>query len=197
MGLRQASIILIKLTRRTPRGISLTRFTNAPLTLLLRLLDPPRHTRGPVPIEDIDHLALPPPREPAAAPGWNGAVSPSLRDGGGGTRSPKGGQPAASSMRRRARHDAARRLCDGRSVGAGAPVLGFRWSEAFFSWSQVGSRGAGLLRSPRVRLLSAPLAHGILGAHLGSTEVTPNAGRSTPGRTLASPSPPGRLPGGP
>ena len=104
----------------------------------------------------------------------------------------------AFSMRRRARQDAARRLCDGRSVGAGAPFLGFRWSEAFFSWSQVGSRGAGLFRSPRVRLLSAPLAHGILGAHLGSTEVTPNAGRPTPGLTLAPPpSPPRRLPGGP
>ena len=105
---------------------------------------------------------------------------------------------AAFSTRRRTRHDAARRLCDGRSVGAGAPFLGFQWSEAFFSWSQVGSRGAGLFRSPRVRLLSAPLAHGILGAHLGSTEVTPNAGRSTPGLTLAPPpSPPRRLPGGP
>ena len=40
--------------------------------------------------------------------------------------------------------------------------------------------------------------HGILGTHPREhSELTPNAGRPTPGRTLASPSPPGRLPGGP
>ena len=51
--------------------------------------------------------------------------------------------------------------------------------------------------SPRARLLCAP-PHGILGTHPREhSELTPNAGRPTPGRTLASPSPPGRLPGGP
>ena len=40
--------------------------------------------------------------------------------------------------------------------------------------------------------------HGILGTHPREhSELTPNVGRPTPGRTLASPSPPGRLPGGP
>ena len=73
MGLRQASIILIKLTRMTPRGIiSLTRFTNAPLTLLLRLLNPPRHTRNSIAIEDIDHHALPPQESPRQRQGRMG-----------------------------------------------------------------------------------------------------------------------------
>ena len=76
--------------------------------------------------------------------------------------------------------------------------MGFRWSEAPSHGSRSAVGGAGLFRSPRARLLSAPPSHGILGAHLGSTEATPNTGRPTSGRTLASPPPsPRRLPGGP
>ena len=48
----------------------------------------------------------------------------------------------------------------------------------------------GVRRLVRFSTSTPPLRppHGMLGAHLGSTEFTPNAGRPTPGRTLASPS---------
>ena len=52
--------------------------------------------------------------------------------------------------------------------------------------------------SPRARLLSAPPSHGILGAHLGSTEFTPKCGEANAGPDSGLPlSSPRRLPGGP
>ena len=100
-------------------------------------------------------------------------------------------------MRRRARQDAARRICDGRNVGGEPRFWGFGGLKPLLMVPGRQSECGGSSDSPRARLLFAP-PHGILGAHLGSTEFTPNAGRPTPGRTLASPSlPPRRLPGGP
>ena len=86
----------------------------------------------------------------------------------------------------------------GEGVGAGAPFLGFRWSEApsHGPRSAVGMRWLVPILHEHASSASPP--PGILGTHPREhSELTPNAGRPTPGRTLASPSPPGRLPGGP
>ena len=75
----------------------------------------------------------------------------------------------------------------GEMLGGEPRFLGFGGLKPLLMVPGRQSECGGSSDSPRARLLFAP-PHGMLGAHLGSTEFTPNAGRPTPGRTLASPS---------